>query len=189
MKKRKEESKRNSRVLFLVPIFFGIFLLAGCATISDQAEDISVPEQYVPEVEPIAPLPTPPPTPTPLPTPELVAVPTPAAAPSAPSSKIVNILTSGDPVDILDPRILEIKVGDSVTWVNKDTLLHWIASDDHPTHRAYPETGGCIGSKFDSCVGLRQGENYTFTFNTFGEWGYHDHIHPDVKGKIIVIRN
>ncbi|MEK7147152.1 MAG: DUF5667 domain-containing protein, partial [Patescibacteria group bacterium] len=72
------------------------------------------------------------------------------------------------------PVILKIKKGDSVIWKNSSVNPSWPASAVHPDHKAYPEKGGCLGSKFDSCRGLKQGESFTFIFNHAGSWNYHD---------------
>jgi plastocyanin len=88
------------------------------------------------------------------------------------------------------PRILTIKVGDTVTWVNKDSAPHWPASDVHPTHRLYPGSGiekcGSGEEIFDACKGLAPGETFSFTFKYKGTWPYHDHLNPGLTGTIIV---
>ncbi|MEM0476572.1 MAG: cupredoxin domain-containing protein [Candidatus Aenigmatarchaeota archaeon] len=94
---------------------------------------------------------------------------------------IVEIYSNG-----FVPQTLRIKVGDTVTFVNKDSSPHWPASDPHPTHTDYPEKGGCISSAFDTCRGLRQGESWNFTFKYKGTWNYHDHLNPSLRGTIIV---
>src|SRR3972149_5818942 len=71
-------------------------------------------------------------------------------------SKVVEITATG-----FIPSSLTIKAGETVTFVNKDTKAHWPASAMHPTHLLYPESGGCIGSKFDACRGLNQDENFS----------------------------
>ncbi|MBI4153453.1 hypothetical protein HY503_00425, partial [Candidatus Woesebacteria bacterium] len=38
-----------------------------------------------------------------------------------------------------EPPALEISVGDSLTFENKDLGPHWPASNIHPTHQIYPE--------------------------------------------------
>lgn len=90
--------------------------------------------------------------------------------------------------DGYNPSTITIDSGDAVRWINKDSNLHWIASAQHPTHAAYPESGGCIGSKFDACKGLKEGEEFTFVFNQVGEWSYHDHLNLRAPffGKVIV---
>ncbi len=84
------------------------------------------------------------------------------------------------------PGTLTVSAGTTVTFINKDSGQHWPASAAHPTHSAYPETGGCIGSKFDACKPLAQGESFSFTFNEKGTWKYHDHLNPGMTGTIIV---
>ncbi len=85
--------------------------------------------------------------------------------------KTVEIMPTG-----FNPNNLEINRGDTVVFVNKDTAAHWPASAAHPSHAVYPESGGCIGSKFDACKGLLTGETFEFTFNFNGTWQYHDHV-------------
>src|SRR3989344_7627325 len=87
----------------------------------------------------------------------------------------IEITSSG-----FNPPELTINAGETVTFINKDTEPHWPASAMHPTHLLYPVTGGCIGSKFDACKELAQGETFTFAFNEIGAWKYHDHLKPGV---------
>lgn len=94
---------------------------------------------------------------------------------------VIEITSSG-----FAPSTLTISKGDAVTFTNRDTEEHWPASAIHPTHQIYPESGGCIGSKFDACHGLAPGESWSFIFNEVGSWGYHDHLDVNLKGKIVV---
>ncbi|MEK9184849.1 MAG: hypothetical protein AAB866_01640 [Patescibacteria group bacterium] len=101
---------------------------------------------------------------------------------TTPRTYTIEILSSG-----FSPSTLTINSGDVVTWTNRDSYSsHWPASAIHPAHSVYPETGGCIGSKFDACQGLSNGETYSFTFNEKGTWKYHDHLNPSETGTIIV---
>ncbi len=84
------------------------------------------------------------------------------------------------------PAEIRVKLGTTVTWTNEDTVPRWPASAVHPSHAAYPESGGCIGSTFDACKKLLLGEKYSFIFNQKGTWEYHDHLAASIKGKIIV---
>lgn len=97
------------------------------------------------------------------------------------SSNTIEITSSG-----FNPSTLTINAGDTVIFVNKDTQAHWPASNPHPVHTGYPETGSCGGHKFDSCRGLSTNEAFSLTFNIRGTWGYHDHINPGLGGTIIV---
>ncbi|MEX2008014.1 MAG: hypothetical protein WD850_00745 [Candidatus Spechtbacterales bacterium] len=89
------------------------------------------------------------------------------------------------------PADVTIPQGETVTFEN--VAGHsWPASNIHPTHRAYPESGldQCGTSEeekaFDACRALAPGESYTFRFVHAGEWRYHDHLDPRLKGTIIV---
>ncbi|QQG39625.1 MAG: hypothetical protein HYS81_04605 [Candidatus Aenigmatarchaeota archaeon] len=86
--------------------------------------------------------------------------------------------------DGFSPDHVTVHVGDSVTWITRGVAGHWPASDMHPTHTAYPGSSinKCITDEkkdiLDSCVGLKGGESYTFTFSQAGKWGLHDHLYP-----------
>ena len=62
----------------------------------------------------------------------------------------------------------------------------WTASAVHPTHRAYPTTGGCLGSTFDACKGVQPGASWSFRFDIAGTWKYHNHLNPNNTGAIVV---
>ncbi len=76
--------------------------------------------------------------------------------------------------DGFNARTLVIIAGDTVKWVNNDTRLHWPASDPHPTHTGL--------SGFDPLADLLPGESFSFTFNSPGVYGYHDHTLAVVAG-------
>ncbi len=90
------------------------------------------------------------------------------------------------------PKELTIKKGDKVTFRNESARETWPASAMHPSHTGYP--GSSIGKCntpeenqiFDACRGLKQGEEWSFVFGEQGEWFYHDHLRPDMFGKIMV---
>ena len=107
--------------------------------------------------------------------------PTPTPTPVPTTTNTIEITSDG-----FNPSSLTIKVGDTVTFVNKETTQHWPASDIHPIHNIYPEGGGCIGSKFDACKGLKQGDSFSFTFSRSGRWCYHDHLNPVLTGCVDV---
>ena len=97
------------------------------------------------------------------------------------AAKVIKISANG-----FSPSKITIKQGETVQFMNKDTKPHWPASAVHPTHAAYSETGGCIGSKFDACTPLKQNQTFNFTFNKIGTWGYHDHLNPEMTGTVVV---
>lgn len=88
--------------------------------------------------------------------------------------------------DGFPPNRLFIKRCDKVVFLNKGQSSHWPASDVHPTHSNYPKAGGCIGSAFDACDGVKPGDSYSFVFEEKGTWDYHDHMNPSLKGTIVV---
>jgi len=80
-----------------------------------------------------------------------------------------------------EPESVEIGAGDTVVFENVDREEHWPASDDHPTHTRYPE--------FDPKKPLESDTKWSFTFDKPGEWKYHDHQNPYLKGEIVVLDN
>ncbi len=120
------------------------------------------------------------------PTPPVFEVPT-TSTPTTTSEVIIKITTDG-----FEPKEVEISKGTKVTWVNEQSNPSWPASAVHPTHEVYPgssikKCGTPEQDKiFDACRGLNQGESWSFIFNEVGEWYYHDHLNPSLKGKIIV---
>src|SRR3989338_3483773 len=76
------------------------------------------------------------------------------------------------------PKVVNVKKGDKVTWINKSSKAVWPASAMHPTHLLYPE--------FDALRGLKPGENYSFVFEKVGSWKYHDHLNPSSFGTVEV---
>jgi len=105
---------------------------------------------------------------------------------AVPSTPVVNTAT----VEMSDigfaPASVTVPAGTTVTFVNIGTREIWPASAMHPTHAAYPTKGGCIGSTFDACKGLKPGEAWDFTFSEKGTWKYHDHLTPNMFAEITV---
>jgi plastocyanin len=120
------------------------------------------------------------------PTPPVFEVPT-TSTPTTTSEVIIKITTDG-----FEPKEVEISKGTKVTWVNEQSNPSWPASAVHPTHEVYPGSSikKCDTPEkdkiFDACRGLNQGESWSFIFNEVGEWYYHDHLNPSLKGKIVV---
>jgi len=69
-----------------------------------------------------------------------------------------------------NPSTLNVKVGTTVTWINKDTVTHDVVSDS---------------GVFDS-GNLTNGMSYNYTFNQTGSFPYHCSIHPSMTGTIVV---
>lgn len=67
------------------------------------------------------------------------------------------------------PTSLEVKVGDTVTWINKDDTDHAVFFDN-----------GAVDEK------LPVGSSVSHTFTEKGEFSYLCQIHPEMQGKVIV---
>ena len=91
-----------------------------------------------------------------------------------------------------NPSTVTIAKGGTVNWVaapGADEL--WVASNPHPTHQGYDGTTKdqhCAAAyagptPFDEC---KTGTAYSFTFNTAGTWGYHNHGNHSDTGVVIV---
>jgi amicyanin len=78
-------------------------------------------------------------------------------------------------VDIADfafsPAELTITVGDTVTWTNRDPMIH---------------TATSVNGAFDS-GDLDQGESYSLTFTAAGTYDYLCTPHPSMTGRIVVV--
>ena len=92
----------------------------------------------------------------------------------APEKGIVKMTDDG-----FVPSEIKIKAGETIRFVNKGKYWHWPASDLHPTHTLYPE--------FDPRKPVGPGEEWAFTFEKIGEWGFHDHLSPYITGKVVVV--
>jgi plastocyanin len=114
------------------------------------------------------------------------ALPTPLPPPASPQSqpKIERVISYTD--SGFSPSPLTLLRGEAVVFVNESSQNMWPASAMHPTHAVYPTVGGCLGSTFDACRSLAPGEEWSFTFEIAGSWGYHNHVNPSHFGRIVV---
>lgn len=76
------------------------------------------------------------------------------------------------------PASLQIHQGDSVTFITKNGKSFWPASDPHPTHGIY--------SGFDPRQPIDPEKSWTFKFDDYGIWKYHDHLWSAYRGTIEV---
>lgn len=89
------------------------------------------------------------------------------------SDIVVKITDQG-----FDPATVTIKKGQKITWVNLSNRDAWPASDPHPTHTNYPE--------FDTQLPLKSNLAWSFVFDRVGDWGYHNHLMPGMRGTVHV---
>ena len=78
-----------------------------------------------------------------------------------------------------NPSTVTVSVGQSVTFVNNDSVSHNMASDPHPIHTACPEIN-VIG------VLLPGQSRATSPFTSVKDCGYHDHNTLGTTGMIRV---
>ncbi len=109
-----------------------------------------------------------------------IITPTPTQAPTQEGNTVVYTDAG------YSPATLTVKKGQTVIWKNESSRMMWTASAVHPTHSAYPTTGGCIGSTFDACAGIVSGGTWSFKFDIAGTWKYHNHSNPSHFGTIVV---
>lgn len=91
--------------------------------------------------------------------------PTAPTSPAPASSNAVQISNFA-----FSPATLTVKVGDTVTWTNQDSMGHSATADD---------------GSFDTGV-IAQGATGTTTFTKAGTFTYHCSVHPSMKGTIVV---
>lgn len=73
-----------------------------------------------------------------------------------------------------NPNLIEIKVGDTLTWRNDDSSPHTVTSSN--------DNSDII--TFDSGV-LMRGETFSFTFDMEGEYPYFCTLHPNMVGTVV----
>ena len=69
------------------------------------------------------------------------------------------------------PANIVVDVGTTVTWTNYDPLAHTVTSDE--------------GDELDSPL-FGEGETFSYTFDTPGEYAYHCTPHPNMQGLVTV---
>ena len=78
---------------------------------------------------------------------------------------------------------LHVHVGDTVTFVNTDTLPHTVTSVN-PTGAEKPSSDDENGL-FDSGF-MSGGDEWSYTFDTAGEYYYYCQLHPWMEGSVNV---
>ena len=97
-------------------------------------------------------------------------------------SIVPNASTMADKA--FSPNPLNAKVGDTVTWTNKDTTFHTVTSGTGPSDTTH-------GKAFDSGLSgptalTTQGKTFSHKFMTAGEFPYYCQLHPTMVGKVVV---
>ena len=77
------------------------------------------------------------------------------------------------------PMELKIKIGTKVTWINDDSVTHYVNTDSHPAHTY---------QKDHNSKALEKGDKYEYTFSKSGIYPYHCSAHAEnMTGNILVI--
>ena len=85
------------------------------------------------------------------------------------NSKVVKIVANSGS-NSFSPNPVEVKVGETVTWINDDSGRHTVTSKD---------------GTFDSGV-MGKGQSFSYTFDKAGEYPYFCSPHPGMVGTVVV---
>jgi plastocyanin/methionine-rich copper-binding protein CopC len=76
------------------------------------------------------------------------------------------------------PMNIRVNVGQTITWVNDDSVQHYVNTDSHPAHTHIP----ALNSK-----ALNKGDTYSYVFKEAGAYPYHCSAHANsMVGTIVV---
>ena len=79
---------------------------------------------------------------------------------------------------MFNPQNIKISEGTKITWINDDSVAHYVNTDPHPGHSYYP---------LQNSKALGKGERYSVSFGTPGIYPYHCSVHADqMVGNILV---
>lgn len=103
-----------------------------------------------------------------------------------------SVFASGGPVatnavsietSSFSPPAITVKVGDTVTWTNKDKRTHNVTLTGFDGGAAM--AGAATGDGFDSGE-IQVGDTFSQTFDKAGSYDYYDRYEPSLTGKITV---
>ena len=99
--------------------------------------------------------------------------------------EIVSGANLPDNPEFYKPDVVEISVGDTVTWINNDSLAHTVTGASNVKEASTWGDTIIAGEKFDSGI-MDANTSWSFTFNEKGEYNYVCILHPWMIGKVIV---
>jgi plastocyanin len=94
----------------------------------------------------------------------------PATATSISSNSTVVKIVANAGSNSFSPNPVEVKVGETVTWINDDSGRHTLTSKD-----------GIFNSGM-----MGKGQSFSYTFNKAGEYPYFCSPHPNMVGTVVV---
>lgn len=86
------------------------------------------------------------------------------------NSTVVRIVVNAGS-NSFSPNPVEVKVGETVTWINDDSSRHTVTSKDDGI--------------FDSGM-MGKGQSFSYTFDKAGEYPYFCSPHPSMVGTVVV---
>jgi len=89
---------------------------------------------------------------------------------SIPSNSTVVRIVANAGSNSFSPNPAEVKVGETVTWINDDSGRHTVTSQD---------------GVFDSGM-MGKGQSFSFAFDKAGEYPYFCEPHPNMVGTVVV---
>ena len=95
-----------------------------------------------------------------------------SATPIPENSTVVKIVANTGS-NSFSPNPVEVKVGETVTWINDDSGRHTVTSED---------------GVFDSGM-MGKGQSFSYTFDKAGEYPYFCSPHPTMAGTVVVTEN
>src|ERR671915_357960 len=94
----------------------------------------------------------------------------PITATSIPSNSTVVRIVANAGSNSFSPNPVEVKVGETVTWINDDSGRHTVTSKD-----------GVFNSEL-----MGKGQSFSYTFDKAGEYPYSCSPHPSMVGTVVV---
>ena len=91
-------------------------------------------------------------------------------ATSIPDNSTVVRIVANAGSNSFSPNPVEVKVGETVTWINDDSGRHTVTSKD---------------GVFDSGM-MGKGQSFSYTFDKAGEYPYFCEPHPNMVGTVVV---
>ena len=91
-------------------------------------------------------------------------------ATSIPDNSTVLRIVANAGSNSFSPNPVEVKVGETVTWINDDSGRHTVTSKD-----------GVFNSEL-----MGRGQSFSYTFDKAGEYPYSCSPHPNMVGTVVV---
>lgn len=85
-----------------------------------------------------------------------------------------------------EPIALDVKKGETVRFTNNSQGGLWVASQALPGATVYPGQSDCGASVLDTCMVLKRGDFWEFTFDAAGTWSYKNNSDSAKTGTVTV---